>query len=404
MTRFSTDSLRARLAPVLRALWSDGKGPILLTVSGGWFLAIGVRIVYPALLPDIMSEFRLEYTGAGFLLSAIWVSYGLVQFPGGLLADRFGERAVMFLSMLSTVGAVLAMIFAPAFAVFVLASVILGLGTGIYGTTRVTILSDVYPNHRTTAVSFSQASGNVGNAVLPVVSGLVAVAFGWRAGFGYLLPLFFFVVAGVVIYVPDRTSAEPDTGIGPDYVRELTAAVTTRATFAAALVLFFLMLFYQGVTGFLPSYLIEVKGLTQSAASVLYGSFFIAAIAFQFFSGIVADRLGEPRAITVFSLLGLLSVVSLPFVYSRPAVILLALGSSAVLGAIPPAHTHAVALLPEAIQGSGYGLIRTAYIGLAAASLPLVGAVADAGYFNYVFFLFGAIVVCAAAISLLISE
>ncbi len=403
MTRLAPTSLRRRLEPVLALLWGDGKGPILLIVSGGWFLAIGVRIVYPALLPDIMAEFSLEYTGGGFLLSAIWIAYGLVQFPGGLFADRFGERAVMFVSMLSAVGAVLLMIVAPAFAVFVLATAVLGLGTGLYGTTRVTILSDVYPDNRTTAVSFSQASGNVGNAVLPVVSGVVAVWFGWRAGFGYLLPLFFAVIAGIVVYVPARTSAEPEDGTGLAYIRKLAVAVTNRATFAAALVLFFLMYFYQAVTGFLPSYLIEIKGFSQAAASVLYGSFFVAAIVFQFFSGITADRVGELRAITLFSLLGLVSVLSLPFAQAHPVIVPLVLGCAAVLGAIPPAHTYAVGLLPEEIQGSGYGLIRTGYIGLAAISLPLVGFVADAGYFNYVFLLFGAIVICAAAVAVRLS-
>ena len=403
MTRPPSTSIRRRLEPVLGLLWGDGKGPILLIVSGGWFLAIGVRIVYPALLPDIMAEFRLEYTGGGFLLSAIWIAYGLVQFPGGLFADRFGERAVMFVSMLSAVGAVVSMIVAPVFAVFVLATAVLGLGTGLYGTTRVTILSDVYPDNRTTAVSFSQAAGNVGNALLPVLSGVVAVWFGWRAGFGYLLPLFFVVIAGIAVYVPARTSAEPEDGTGFAYIRELAVAVTNRATIAAALVLFFLMYFYQAVTGFLPSYLIEVKGFSQAGASVLYGSFFVSAIVFQFFSGVTADRIGELRAITVFCLFGLVSVLSLPFVDSQPLVVPLVLGCAAVLGAIPPAHTYAVGLLPEKIQGSGYGLIRTGYIGLAAVSLPIVGFVADAGHFEYVFLLFGAIVVCAAAVAVRLS-
>ncbi len=403
MTGVSRPAARARVLSALRTLWGDGKGPILLIVSGGWFLTIGVRIVYPALLPDIMSEFRIGYTRAGFLLSAIWVSYALVQFPGGLLADRFGERAVMFLCMFSTVGAILLMIFAPFFALFALATVILGLGTGIYGTTRVTILSDVYPENRTTAVSFSQATGNVGNAILPVVSGVIAVVFGWRAGFGYLLPLFFVVIAGVVFYIPARTSAEPTDGVGFAYIRTLLAAVSNRGTFAAGLILFFLMFFYQGVTGFLPSYLIEVKQFPQAAASMVYGSFFVAAILSQFVSGITADRLGELRTITLFSLFGLVSVVSLPFVQAQLGVVVLVFGSAAVLGAIPPAHTYAVGRIPDSVQGSGYGLIRTGYIGLAAVLLPVIGAIADAGYFAYIFVIFAVIVVCTIAVSLRLS-
>lgn len=384
----------------MRTLWGDGKGPILLTVSCGWFLSLGVRIVYPALLPDIMAEFRIDYTGAGFLLSAIWITYASVQFPSGLLADRFGERAIVLASVLSALGAVMLLVLAPAFAVFVLATVLLGLGTGLYGTSRVTILSDMYPDDRTTAVSFSQASGNVGNAVLPVIAGFVSVVFGWRMGFGYLVPLFVLVVVGVVLYIPRRTSAAPEGGIGFVYVRDLAGAVANRTVVAAALMLFFMMFFYQGVTGFLPSYLIEVKGLSQAVASAVYGAFFVTAIAFQFVSGFVADRFGERRAIVLSVLAGLPWLASLPFVQTQWAVIPIALLGAAVLGSIPPAHTYTIELLPETLQGSGYGLVRTVYIGLGASAPPIVGFIADAGYFAYVFLLFGIVTICGATICL----
>ncbi len=393
-------SVRDRVQATVRTLWEDGKGLILLTVSCGWFLSLGVRIVYPALLPDIMAEFQIDYTGAGFLLSAIWIAYASVQFPGGLLADRFGERAIVLTSILSALGAVLLLVLAPAFSVFVLATVLLGLGTGLYGTSRVTILSDVYPDNRTTAVSFSQASGNVGNAVLPVIGGFVAAVFGWRIGFGYLVPAFVLVVGGIVLYLPKRTSAAPEESIGLEYVRNLARVVVDRTVVSAALMLFFLMFFYQGITGFLPSYLIEVKGLSQTAASTVYGVFFLTAIAFQFVSGIVADRFGERRAIVLFVLAGLPWLASLPFVQTRWVVIPIALLGAAVLGSIPPAHTYTVELLPEAFQGSGYGLVRTVYIGLGASAPPVVGFVADIGYFNYVFLLFGTVTVCGAVICL----
>lgn len=67
MDKVSTQSsVRDRLASTVSTLWGEGKGMILLTVSCGWLLSLGVQIVYPALLPDIMTEFRIDYTGAGF--------------------------------------------------------------------------------------------------------------------------------------------------------------------------------------------------------------------------------------------------------------------------------------------------------------------------------------------------
>jgi len=342
-----------------------------------------------------MTEFRMDYTGAGFLLSAIWVSYAIIQFPGGLLADRFGERAIVLTSTIATLGAIVLIMVSPIFFVFAVATVVLGLGAGLYGTSRVTILSDVYPDNRTTAVSFSQMSGNVGNAVLPVIAGFVAVGFGWRMGFGYLIPLFLLVIVGIAIYVPERTSAAPEDGIGLAYVRNLANAVATRSVIFASLMLFFFMFFYQGITGFLPSYLIEVKGFSQTAAATVFGAFFVTAIVTQLFSGVVADRIGERRAIVLWVLVSLPGLVLLPFVEAAWLVVPVALCCATLLGAIPPSHTYTVQLLPDALQGSGYGLVRTAYIGLAATAPPIVGYIADVGYFRYVFFLFAAVTVSA---------
>lgn len=77
------------------ALWRDGRGRVLLVVSLGWLLTIGIRIVYPALLPAIRSEFGFGYATAGALVSLVWAAYAVFQFPGGLLADVTSHRTAL---------------------------------------------------------------------------------------------------------------------------------------------------------------------------------------------------------------------------------------------------------------------------------------------------------------------
>jgi MFS family permease len=401
-----SEALRGRIATARSELWADGRGPILLTISVGWLVTLGVRIVYPALLPGIMSEFGVGYTGGGVLLSTMWVSYALVQFPGGIAADWVGEQRVILGSVAGSLVAVLAIVFAPTYGVFVAATVLLGLGAGFYGTSRVTIVTDVFPDHKTTAVSFTQASGNVGNAVLPVVAGLFAVAFGWRVGFGYLVPIFLLVIAGVLLYIPTRTSAEPDVkaGLNRTFLAELRGAVLNRNVILMTLLLLVLMAYYQGMTGFLPTYLIDVKGLSQPLASAVYGAFFVTAILLQFVSGIVSDRYGQRRTIALFVLIGLPAAVALPVVDSRTAVIPLTLATSGVLAAIPPAHTYAVDLVPDALQGSGYGMVRTLYIGAAAGAPPIVGRLADSGRFDLAIASLGAVTLVAVLLCVVLPK
>jgi len=47
------------------------------------------------LSPMIRSDFSLDYTSAGLVISAFNLSYGIGQLPGGWLADRFGPRIMM---------------------------------------------------------------------------------------------------------------------------------------------------------------------------------------------------------------------------------------------------------------------------------------------------------------------
>jgi len=70
-------------------LWSGGRGKVLTAVAGGWFLSVGVRMIYPVMLPSLRSAYGLNLTTAGLLLTVLFLAYAFGQFPGGVLADRF---------------------------------------------------------------------------------------------------------------------------------------------------------------------------------------------------------------------------------------------------------------------------------------------------------------------------
>lgn len=170
-------------------LWPDDRIRILVAVAAGWLLAIGVRLVFPAVLPSIRAEFGMSISMAGFLLSTLWVGYALMQFPGGVLTDEFGERYALASSSVITIVGIAGVIAAPSTVPLFSASTLIGLGVGIYETTRLTVIGDVFPDRSGTAVGVCQAAGNIGTTLLPPVAGLLAVALGWRWGFIVILPL-----------------------------------------------------------------------------------------------------------------------------------------------------------------------------------------------------------------------
>lgn len=384
-------------------LWGDGQGRILFFVSLGWFATLGVRIVYPALLPYITQEFAISFTTTGGLISVLWFSYAAFQFPGGLFSDWYGNALVLSASVAVAFAAVLALIFAPMFGVFVVATSFLGIGTGLYGTTRITALSEAFPSQETAAISLSQAAGNVGNIVLPVTAGIVSAALGWRFGFGYLLPIFVITGLGIWFVVPGRNQKAAATQDGfKATMRQVGATITQYQVLLVTCVLFLTMFIYQSVTGFLPTYLVATKDVSTTFATVLYGLFFASAIVFQFFSGIISDRAGQRIGLAVFIGMSvpafvLLSMVTGPF---SLIVVVLLLGS--VLGGFPPGHAYAIRSLPTNIQGSGYGLLRTVYISLGAGGPVVIGLFADYGFFDEGFIVLAIVALIACLISIVL--
>jgi MFS family permease len=86
------------VASTIGQLQGDGRGRLFLVLTVGWLFAIGTRVVFPALLPEVRAALAFDLTTAGLVLTAPWIAYALSQFPGGVLGDRFGERAILVAS------------------------------------------------------------------------------------------------------------------------------------------------------------------------------------------------------------------------------------------------------------------------------------------------------------------
>jgi MFS family permease len=386
---------------IVADLRRDGPGWVLLTVSLGWFLTLGVRVVYPALLPQVTAEFGVGNATAGLFVGVLWTTYALLQFPGGVLADAVGERLVLAGSVVLTGGAVAAIVLSGTLELFVLATVLLGLGTGLYGTTRLTVVSAVYDRMETTAIGVSQAAGNVGNVVLSAAAGLVSVYLGWRWGFGHLLPVLLLSAVGLWVAVPRHASAATDDEPFARTMRKVARAVRTPRVLAVTVLLSLNMFLYQSVTGFLPTYLVAEKGVQPGTAATLFSLFFAAAIGVQFLSGVVADRLGNRVAIAAFVGTSVPAFALLTVVESFPALVVVVILLSSLLGAMPPVNAAGVGALPPEIRGSGFGLLRTCYIAFGAVGPPTVGLLADAGRFDAAFLGLGAVALAMSVWGLL---
>ncbi|WP_227356455.1 MFS transporter [Haladaptatus salinisoli] len=377
----------ARVRSGVDALRGGGRGRVLVVVAAGWLLVLGTRIVLPALLPQVKAAFGIDNATAGLLVSVLWGAYAVTQFPAGMMVDRIGERTTLTVSTLVTAAGAAALTVAPSFPVFVLGGVLFGLGSGLYAPPRVTVLSRIYPDRDGTALGATFAVGNLGAAGLPLVAGALALWFHWRAGFGFVVPPLVLVAFGLWAYVPTRSDGESRAAeeftrrTAVRLLRGMTDGRVVLAWVAMTLILFT----YQGITAFLPTYLIDVKGLTQGTASVLYGLFYASGAVSQWFAGNAADRYGERTVLAALAGVGVVTVGLLPFVGGTAALAALLALLGTRLGIGPVGNGYVAALLPDEIQGAGYGLFRTFYLAVGAAGSLFVGVLAEAGWFDEAF-------------------
>ena len=366
-------------------------------VSVGWMLVLGTRLTVPTLLPQITAEFGITNTAAGVVVTVMWVTYALVQFPAGMLTDRRGERLILATSMGIATLSVAFFSVAPTLVAFVAASAVFGLGTGLYGPPRVTIISKTFPKKDGTVMGFSFAAGNLGAAALPFVAGVLAFRFGWRSGIAFVLPVF--VLLGYALWrtVPESSVSLSETvpGSTRQVASRLNASLRDWTVFLLAGASTLMVFVYQGFTAFLPLYLVTVKGISPPTAAVLFGAFFTTGALVQPLAGYVSDRVGKRGVLVSLTLVHVLALVALPFAGTLTSVsaLVVVLGTRAGIG--PINNAFLVGVLPSDVRGAGYGLLRSVFMTIGSTGSIVVGVLADADRFDEAFFVLAAVVVVA---------
>jgi len=375
----------------LRGLRGDGRGWTLLAIASGWVFVLGGRFLVPAVLPQVKDTFAVSDVGAGVAITIIWATYGLMQTPAGLLVDRIGERKLLAGSVVLTATSVVVIGAAPAFAAFIVGCAGFGLATGLYGPARGTALSRTFPDHDGAAIGATLAAGSVGSAVLPLAAGSLVGGISWRLLVGGLaVPL---VALGVVIWatVPSFGNGDgeaPDGGTSKKLpVGDVLAAIRTRQVAVALTALTLMTFVFQGVSAFYVTYLSSVSGFAQSTAAAMFSLVFVGGAVAQVAAGSLADAVGDRPVLVAVSAATIPVLVAIPMLDSVIPVAAASLLLGIRLGVPAVSNAYIIAILPESVTGTAWGVLRTTSFMLAATGSTVVGVFADNDLFDEAFFL-----------------
>jgi MFS family permease len=250
----------------------------------------------------------------GLIGAVEMVARGLVQIPGGYLADKYGRRwLISTMTFVAAMGRIF-YVLAPSWEWILLGAVTVGL-TNIYGPALNAIVADSVPKERRgMAFSIINLIASVSTTPAPLIAGLLYVQMGlvpsMRLGYGLMMVGF---LGAALMRMRLKETVENPTRINlsemaASYPRSMRESVNVwRLVPRSAFVLFvansmtsFIIGTYQPV---FTLYIIRDLGIGEVAFSYIMTALFVSMIILAIPSGKIIDKVGKKKPLIVAYLL-----------------------------------------------------------------------------------------------------
>ena len=327
-------------------------------------LHMGQGLITP-ILPLYAQTFAVSITWVGFLLTSQSLPRVFINLPVGRWADRWGaHRTMAAAATVVTVSAIIGGL-APNYWVFLLTRLLQGVGTGMSQTSGFTYAATVSkPENRARYISLYQGSFLLGAGIGPVVGGITAQYYGYRAPFfAYAI---FAIAVGLWMYfrLPDPrdigSQSQRRRRSGPSFWVSARQMLSHRAVILASLLGFVSSYNRVGARNMGMTLQGDAMGFSESQIGLALSLLFIMNFVALYLVGALADRFGR-KVMIVPS--WLVTAASLIIVAVAPGYSIFLLGAvifglaGGVGGPIPAAYVADAA--DEESQGMAIGVYRT---------------------------------------------
>jgi MFS family permease len=290
-----------------------------------WLITLGHTFTHwcPAtfylLLPFLVRELDLNYSQAGFLITARSAASILVNIPSGMAVDIIGRRGLMMALALIWTGIpyfFIGLTHSYFWLAFLMALV--GMGNYLWHPSAISTLSEKFPERRGFAIAIHAVGPNVGESIAPLLVGVLLLYFSWRN------VLFLNLIPGLVIAVVlwkflfGKAEMQLKGKAGVSFSHYLSGVVSMgRNPHLLLLVCVAGMrsMTQSGLNTFLPLYLTHELGLSSALVGLYISVAHTAGMISTPLAGVISDRSGRKPVLST----GLIStsIVLLVLAYFR---------------------------------------------------------------------------------------
>lgn len=348
--------------------WGILVGVFLLN-TGFFAYTIGPASV----LPLFADAFEIGKPAASTSISAVFLTWAVLQVPAGYLLDRYDNRHLLYGGATLFIATAFAGLLVPSYPLFVLTRLLSGSSAVFIFVASINALTQSHPEAReATVLGVFITSPPVGIALAQYTGPLLAVPYGWRAPLlAYtLLSLVGVLALPALLTTPITAAGRVSVGQFLTALRNPAVAIVSVASFCTYAVWTFLLTW-------MPTYGTEVLGIDLAAAGAATALVPLAGIVSRPTGGWLSERLGgRLRPVILASFLGsilflyLLSRAPTPTAFAA----LLALAGASVNLAVGLYLVYVNTLADLGTEGTSLSVLITfSQVGNLAA--PVIGGV-----------------------------
>src|SRR5687768_3118151 len=324
----------------------------------GWVLDAFDFTIFLMVQNEIAKEFGVglvALSGSVTLTLLVRLAGGAVA---GWMADKWGRKLPLMLSLLWFAVFDAAIYFAPSFMWVVVLRTIFGFGMGAEWTAGTAMAMENWPaRSRKLASGLLQAGWPIGFLLSALVAHFVVPAYGWRAMF-LIAAVPALLVIPIRFMVPDENAGKPLSKSAPPIsTRDLLAPGVRQMIILGSLVMGLGFLVYYGLTAAYVPMLVGELGIPRSSAWFDVILFNVGMLFGVIAAGWVANRFGVVIALVAPALL---MIPALPlYIGAVPALLPLGafLGGALGVGYSGVTPVLTTSLFPEHVRGRAIGIV-----------------------------------------------
>jgi MFS family permease len=292
----------------------DGSKKKVMLLCMGIVIYAMLSTIFGPVIPKLMSEFNVDFTVAGIIVST-WSFGAMACFFTGKLPDKYGAYKMTKITLIFMAIFTIFMGLSRSLIELVIFSFLLGIASGTFDTSFNQVILDMYPNSKGTIVTITHAFFGVGATLGPTVTTITIVSSNnWRTPF-----LLYGVIMAViscyqfVIKSADRKMKTTLRGNGLIGHSLIILAVCILIDFTIG----------TGINAWLTTYLVNTNKANYIEAGIIASSSWAFLAIGRFFVGRIADKNGFRRTLVTFMIIGATSsAVSIFFSGLVPNVII----------------------------------------------------------------------------------